>query len=69
MQGLYPIFFDTFMNPVDPSLLDSAEIVEEEGHILKYRRQHLLKGDLEASIWKIFAGINFQYNSRMINVD
>lgn len=59
----------TFMNPVDPSLLDSADVVEEEGHILKYRRQHLLKGDVEASIWKIFAGINLQYNSRMINVD
>jgi len=59
----------TLMNPVDPSLLDSAEIVNNEGHILKYRRRHLLKGDLEASVWKIFAGINLQYNSRMINVD
>jgi outer membrane cobalamin receptor len=59
----------TFLNPVDPSLLDSLHIVEEEGHILKYRRKHLLKGDLEASVWKIFAGINLQYNSKMINVD
>lgn len=59
----------TFMNPVDPSLLDSAEAVNSEGHILKYRRRHLLKSDLEASVWKIFAGINMQFNSRMINVD
>ena len=59
----------TYMNPVDPSLLDSTEIVEEDGHILKYRRRHLLKLDLEAEIWKIFAGLNFQYYSRMINVD
>lgn len=59
----------TLMNPVDPSLLDSAELVNMDGHILKYRRRNLLKGDLEASIWKIFAGINLQYNSRMINVD
>jgi iron complex outermembrane receptor protein len=59
----------TYMNPVDPSLLDSAEVVNMDGHILKYRRRHLLKGDLEASVWKIFAGINLQYNSRMINVD
>ena len=59
----------TLMNPVDPSLLDSAEVVNREGHILKYRRRHLLKGDLEASVWRIFAGINLQYNSRMINVD
>jgi outer membrane cobalamin receptor len=59
----------TYMNPVDPSLLDSVDIVEEEGHILKYRRRHLLKLDLEAGVWKIFAGANFQYNSRMINVD
>jgi outer membrane cobalamin receptor len=50
----------TFMNPVDPSFPDS---------VLKYRRKHLIKGDLQLSIWKIFAGINFQYNSRMVNVD
>ncbi len=59
----------TYMNPVDPSLLDSVDLVEEDGHILNYRRRHLLKLDLEAGVWKIFAGINFQYNSRMINVD
>lgn len=59
----------TFMNPVDPSLLDSAEVVNQEGHILKYRRRHLLKGDLEANFWKVFSGINVVYNSRMINVD
>lgn len=59
----------TFMNPVDPLLLDSAEIVAEEGHILKYRRKHLVKADLEAVVWKVFAGVNLLYNSRMINVD
>jgi len=59
----------TYMNPVDPSLLDSIEIVEEDGHVLKYRRRHLLKLDLEAEIWKILAGLNFQHYSRMINVD
>jgi len=59
----------TYMNPVDPSLLDSAEVVAEDGHILKYRRRHLLKLDLEAEVWKIFAGANFQYYSRMINID
>ncbi|MDF1574508.1 MAG: TonB-dependent receptor [Bacteroidales bacterium] len=59
----------TWMNPVDPSLLDSVQLVNEEGHILKYRRRHLLKMDLELEAWKIFAGINLQYNSRMINVD
>lgn len=59
----------TYMNPVDPSLLDSPDIVAEDGHILKYRRRHLLKLDLEAEIWKIFVGLNFQHYSRMINVD
>jgi iron complex outermembrane receptor protein len=59
----------TFMNPVDPTLKDSVEMVEVDGHILKYRRRHLLKLDLEAEIWKIFAGVNYQYYSRMINVD
>ena len=57
------------MNPVDPSLLDSAEIVKEEGHILKYRRRHLVKMDLEADLGHLFAGVNFQYYSRMIRVD
>jgi iron complex outermembrane receptor protein len=59
----------TYMNPVDPSLLDSAEIVKQEGHILKYRRRHLAKLDLEADIGHLFAGVNFQYYSRMIRVD
>jgi iron complex outermembrane receptor protein len=59
----------TYMNPVDPSLRDSPGIVEEDGHILKYRRRHLLKLDLEAEIWKIFVGLNLQHYSRMINVD
>ena len=59
----------TLMNPVDPSLLDSAEIVEEDGQILNYRRRHLLKLDLEAEVWKLFTGVNLQYYSRMINVD
>jgi len=59
----------TFMSPVDPSLLDSANVVGVDGHILKYRRRHLLKMDMEAAVWKMFGGVNFQYNSRMINVD
>jgi len=59
----------TYMNPVDPSLLDSAEVVAEDGQVLKYRRRHLLKLDLEAGVWKIFAGANFQYYSSMINID
>jgi outer membrane cobalamin receptor len=63
IAGPFELLFSggyTFMNPVDPSYQDS---------ILKYRRKHLLKGDLEVSIWKFFTGFNFQYNSRMVNVD
>jgi iron complex outermembrane receptor protein len=59
----------TLMNPVDPSLLDSADIVARDGQILNYRRRHLLKADLEAEVWKLFGGINLQFNSRMVNVD
>jgi iron complex outermembrane receptor protein len=59
----------TYMNPVDPSLLDSAEIVKGDGHILKYRRRHLAKLDLEADIGPLFTGVSFQYYSRMIRVD
>lgn len=59
----------TFMDPVDPMLLDSTGRTEDEAWVLNYRRRHLLKGDMEASFLSLLAGINVQYNSRMINVD
>jgi iron complex outermembrane receptor protein len=59
----------TFMNPVDPSIIEEQGKADNEAYILKYRRRHLFKADLETEVWKFFAGINFQYNSRMINVD
>lgn len=59
----------TLMNPIDPTLLDSAELVEVDGQILNYRRRHLLKLDMEAEAWKVFAGVSLQFYSRMINVD
>ena len=43
--------------------------MEENGQILNYRRRHLFKLDVEAKAWKVFTGINFQFYSRMINVD
>jgi iron complex outermembrane receptor protein len=57
------------MDPVDPVLLDSLGRGKEESYILKYRRKHLFKSDLEISFRKWYAGINFQYNSIMIRVD
>ena len=74
-QGeLGPVHFDltggyTIMDPVDPVLLDSIGRTETEEYVLKYRRRHLVKSDLEAEAWKVFAGITVQHNSRMINVD
>ncbi len=59
----------TFMNPIDPSIVSEQGKGEDEAYILKYRRRHLVKGDLEVEYWKMFTGIDFQYNSRMINVD
>ncbi len=59
----------TFMNPVDPSVISEFGKTEDEAYILKYRRRHLVKGDLEVEAWQVVAGVNFQYNSRMINVD
>jgi outer membrane receptor protein involved in Fe transport len=59
----------TYMNPVDPSIIDEVGKDEDESYILKYRRRHLLKGDLELSFRDLFAGLNFQYNSKMVNVD
>ncbi len=74
-QGaLGPIHLDltagyTIMDPVDPVLLDSIGRTGTEAYVLKYRRRHLVKSDLEVEAWRIFTGINVQYNSRMINVD
>ncbi|MDO8950978.1 MAG: TonB-dependent receptor [Draconibacterium sp.] len=59
----------TYMNPVDPSILDEVGKDEDESYILKYRRRHLLKGDLNLRFRGLFTGLNFQYNSRMVNVD
>ncbi len=59
----------TYMNPVDPQIIAEEGKGEDEAYILKYRRRHLVKADLEMEIWKMFAGVNLQYNSRMINVD
>ena len=59
----------TFMNPVDPAYIEEFGKDEDEAHILKYRRRHLFKADVELEFWKMFTGMNLQYNSRMINVD
>jgi iron complex outermembrane receptor protein len=59
----------TYMNPVDPSIIEEMGKDEEESYILKYRRRHMLKGDFELGFRDLFAGFNFQYNSRMVNVD
>ena len=59
----------TYMNPVDPSIIEESGKDEFESYILKYRRRHLLNGDLSLRFRGLFAGFNFQYNSRMVNVD
>lgn len=59
----------TYMDPVDPVMLDSIGRDEEESYVLKYRRRHLFKSDLELGLRALFAGANFQYNSTMIRVD
>jgi len=59
----------TFMNPVDPGIIDEQGRTGDGAHFLKYRRRHLVKADVELSVWKVFLGMNYQYNSRMINVD
>ncbi|MFO7670428.1 MAG: TonB-dependent receptor [Bacteroidales bacterium] len=59
----------TIMDPVDPIMIDSTGRGDDQAYVLNYRRRHLVKTDLEAEIIGIFAGINLQYNSRMINVD
>jgi outer membrane receptor protein involved in Fe transport len=59
----------TFMNPVDPEIIREEGKGEDEAYILKYRRRHLLKGDVDLEAWSLFTGVDFQYNSRMVNVD
>jgi len=67
--GLNAMAGYTYMDPVDPVLLDSIGRDEEESYVLKYRRRHLFKSDLEVGFRTLFAGVNFQYNSTMIRVD
>jgi iron complex outermembrane receptor protein len=60
----------TFMDPVDPMMLDSLGRADTTGYtILKYRRKHLFKSDLSLKFKGLSAGVNLQYNSRMIRVD
>jgi iron complex outermembrane receptor protein len=59
----------TIMDPVDPQMLDSLGRTDDEAYVLNYRRRHLVKSDIEVEYKAIFAGVNLQYNSRMINVD
>lgn len=59
----------TFMNPVDPAIIEEFGKDEDESYVLNYRRRHLFKFDIEAKLWTLFAGVNIQFNSRMINVD
>jgi len=67
--GLFVSGGYTYMDPVDPVLLDSTGRTDDEAYVLNYRRKHLLKGDVEGEIIGIIAGLNVQYYSEMINVD
>lgn len=67
--GIFVSVGYTIMDPVDPLVLDSLGRTDDEVYVLNYRRRHLVKSDLEAEFIGIFAGINLQYNSKMINVD
>lgn len=74
MGSLGPVTMDlsggyTLMNPVDLQVIRESGKLDDESHVLKYRRRHLVKTDLELGYWKLFAGVNAQFNSRMIRVD
>jgi iron complex outermembrane receptor protein len=57
------------MDPVDPVMLDSIGREESDQYLLKYRRKHLLKSDLQLEFRSISAGINVQYHSRLMRID
>ena len=59
----------TLMDPVDPVMLDSIGREESDQYLLKYRRKHLLKSDLQLEFRSISAGINVQYHSRLMRID
>ncbi len=59
----------TYIDPVDPVMVKEEGRTEDEMYVLKYRRKHMFKSDVELRFWKMFAGMNLQYNSRMIRVD
>jgi len=58
----------TFMQPIDVDKKEAGGS-DVDAYILKYRCKHSLKADFEAEVSRFLIGVNFKYNSRMINVD
>lgn len=60
--------FSTYSDSVTP-FPESKTINVSYNNILKYRFNHLIKGDIEATYKGISIGVSARYNSHMINVD
>ncbi|NND77735.1 MAG: TonB-dependent receptor [Flavobacteriales bacterium] len=51
----------------DPNYLNTSS--DTAGHILKYRMQHAIRGDIGLDYKKFHLGISGRYNSNMANID
>lgn len=49
--------------------LESGETISTYNNTLKYRFNHLVRGDVEATWKHISVGFSARYNSRMVNID
>jgi len=58
----------TFMQPIDIDKM-AAGGSNPEDFILKYRHKHALKADFEAEVGQFMIGANWNYLSKMVNVD
>jgi outer membrane receptor protein involved in Fe transport len=56
-------------NPLFQPVSYNSSSSNTENNILKYRFQHLIKGDLEIGYKKVNLGLSFRYNSFMQNID
>lgn len=67
----------TYMKPITlnsdaayvQNLSSYDPITKEYDNTLKYRFNHLIKGDVEATWKKISLGVSCRYNSNMVNID
>lgn len=59
----------TYTNPIDLDAATADSMVSTGDNILKYRFYHSAKADFEVQYKKLTMGVNFEYQSHIVNID